>query len=394
MVNKKAIIVVGLGYGDEGKGLTTDYLCLINKNSLVVRFNGGHQAGHCVVTKEGKKHIFSNFGAGSMRNIPTYWSSYCTVEPAYFIEEYNSMDFEPKIYIDNNCPVTTHYDVLYNRSSESSRGKSKFGSCGVGFGATIERQKIREISLQFKDILEPDTLIKKLKLIKEYYRNKINTETIYDFDSFSHDLEDHFFIDCVKKMSNLISKGIIIPSQGKDIFNAKVEWDTFIFEGAQGILLDKDHGTKPFITKSNTTSRNALIILDRQKEFNFSKEIFYVTRAYQTRHGAGPFRNKDPEFLLNNFDETNFKNEYQGEFKYNYLDVDLLNFALDCDSHFSIDIPKNLMITCIDQLESKEIVYYKNGKKEKGLYNEIAKVLSCNFKTIKYSFSNCAEFIQ
>jgi len=90
-MRKKACIVVGLGYGDEGKGLTTDFLCGQSKFPLVIRFNGGHQAGHTVVTKDGVRHVFSSFGAGTLRNAPTYWSRYCTFSPAYLLYELESL---------------------------------------------------------------------------------------------------------------------------------------------------------------------------------------------------------------------------------------------------------------------------------------------------------------
>lgn len=394
MVNKNAIIVVGLGYGDEGKGLTTDFLCIKNKNPLVIRYNGGHQAGHCVVTKDGKKHIFSNFGSGTLRGVPTYWSSYCTFEPLYFLEELNLLKVTPKIYIDNYCLVTTHYDILYNRALETTLGYKRHGSCGVGFGATIDRSQIIELKLLFKDIFQPEILLAKLKLIREYYRKKINLETAYNFDTFSHDNEDIAFIDSVKSITELISRDIISPVFEKEIFLNNLRWNTYIFEGAQGILLDKNFGVKPYITKSNTTSQNALAILERQKHLNLNIEIFYVTRAYQTRHGAGPFREINPKFsLYNNSSETNITNDYQGKFRCNYLDLDLLNYAIKCDMRFSSKIKKNLMLTCLDQIGSDIIHLYKDNKLNEIHYRDFAKQLLCDFESMKFSFSNCAELI-
>src|SRR6187402_1559457 len=102
---ENAFVVIGLGYGDEGKGLTTDYLCKEYKNSIVIRFNGGQQAGHCVVMNDGRQHIFSNLGSGTFRNVPTYWSKYCTFSPGFFLEEFNEIDFNTHFYIDLQCPV-------------------------------------------------------------------------------------------------------------------------------------------------------------------------------------------------------------------------------------------------------------------------------------------------
>jgi adenylosuccinate synthase len=111
-VVKNSLIVVGLGYGDEGKGITTGFLCKKYPNSIVIRYNGGHQAGHTVYKTLDDYHIFSSFGSGTLQGIPTYWSSYCTFSPIHFLDELISLDENPKIFIDKHCPVTTHYDVL------------------------------------------------------------------------------------------------------------------------------------------------------------------------------------------------------------------------------------------------------------------------------------------
>ncbi|MDX1905264.1 MAG: adenylosuccinate synthetase, partial [Thermonemataceae bacterium] len=132
MHKKKASIVIGLGFGDEGKGLTTHFLSLQSPNSLVIRFNGGQQAGHTVRTKQGKNHIFSNFGAGTFSQIPTYWSQFCTFSPSSLLKEYEMLQQQiqhlPILWVDKLCPVTTHYDILFNRLSEQYRGLQKHGS--------------------------------------------------------------------------------------------------------------------------------------------------------------------------------------------------------------------------------------------------------------------------
>lgn len=391
MVNK-AKIVLGLGFGDEGKGLTTDYLCLKDRYSIVIRFNGGHQAGHCVVTSDGKKHVFSNLGSGTFRDIPTYWSSYCTFSPVFFLEELQSLELKTKIYIDHDCPITTHYDILFNRASESSKGKNRNGSCGVGYGATIERQKNIETQFFFKDLFDLKIVKEKLNDIRKYYRYKINHETDYDFDDFSHETEDDFFINSTKLIIDLIKEGSVVAVAESEIFN-NLNWSNYIFEGAQGILLDQNFGTFPHITKSNTTSQNALTIINRQIQ-KIEVEIFYVTRAYQTRHGAGPFRDSSSSFkLINNSSETNFLNDYQGAFKSNFLDINQLNYALNCDNIYSKSFSKNIVITCLDHIEGDEVFFFKNDKLMCTHYKNLYKELNCNFKSIIYSFSNCAEFI-
>jgi len=135
--------VIGLGFGDEGKGMVTSYLSSYYNNPLVVRYSGGHQAGHTVV-HEGVKHTFANFGSGTLQGCPTYWSEYCTVEPVGLLKELSVLvdkmgdDFDMKLYIHNECPVTTPFDIFHNQKLEKEK---IHGSCGVGFGDTLEREE-------------------------------------------------------------------------------------------------------------------------------------------------------------------------------------------------------------------------------------------------------------
>lgn len=106
MANKA---VIGLGFGDEGKGLFTDYLCSQSANPLVVRFSGGQQAGHTVV-RDGIRHVFSNFCAGALQGAPSYFSKFCTIDPIGIVNELTVLldkGVEPLLFIDTNCPVTT-----------------------------------------------------------------------------------------------------------------------------------------------------------------------------------------------------------------------------------------------------------------------------------------------
>ncbi len=268
---KKAFIVVGLGFGDEGKGMVTDFLSYKYPDSMIVRFNGGQQAGHCVVNSiTGKSQIFSNLGSGTCRGLPTYWSAYCTFAPTYFIEEVSDLDINLKFFIHRNSPVTTHYDILYNRTSELSLGSKRKGSCGVGFGATIDRNQI--ISLTVSDLFNDEKfLMGKLVEIRNYYRKFVNIETSFDFDHFDHDSEDLFFMQQIHNLKKLKDKeNFTVVDCDKEIF---VRWNSFIFEGSQGILIDQHFGTKPYITKSNTTSQNAVEMI-KKSGLSIDIEIF------------------------------------------------------------------------------------------------------------------------
>ena len=106
----KAYAVIGANYGDEGKGLITDYLCRQVENPLVIRFNGGAQAGHTVESPEGVRHIFSHFGSGTLAGAPTYLSKHFVVNPILFNREYDVLvekGIVPKVYVHPDCLVTT-----------------------------------------------------------------------------------------------------------------------------------------------------------------------------------------------------------------------------------------------------------------------------------------------
>src|SRR4030042_4301177 len=162
----KNFVIIGLGFGDEGKGLITDYFCSKLKNPLVIRFSGGHQVGHTVIYND-IRHMFSNFGSGTLRNIPTYWSKFCTINPIGLINEMNNLNklgIFPILYIDERCPITTPFDIKANLLFEKDNDN---GSVGVGFGKTIEREE-NFYSLTFLDLFYKDIFMEKLNQIKKY----------------------------------------------------------------------------------------------------------------------------------------------------------------------------------------------------------------------------------
>ena len=344
----KTSIVIGLGFGDEGKGLVTDYLCKRNRQPWVVRFNGGHQAGHTVVTAGGKRHVFSSLGSGSLAGAPTYWSKYCSFYPPGFLEEYKALEqlgVRPGFYIDAQSPVTTLYDVIYNRSLEQSR--NPHGSCGLGFGATIERHEMG-CRLVARDLLSARELKTKLKKTSRYYDKKIKeannsllSEIYYGYDVQQIASRYLHAVNACFSLINLVEEGDLMST-------LKISGASLIFEGAQGILLDMDHGFFPHVTRSYTTCKNAMEIIRRNRLS--APSLFYVTRSYQTRHGAGPMTNESliPE-LQHTEQETNVQNTWQGSFRRAVLDLDQLQYALSCDYRFCPQAARHLVVTCLDQ---------------------------------------------
>lgn len=391
---KRVLLTIGLGYGDEGKGLVTKFLCLQYPNSLVIRFNGGQQAGHTVYKDLGEFHMFSNFGSGTYTQNPTYWSKYCSFAPQPFIEEFQIIKSnQPQFYLDLKCPVTTHYDVLFNRVVEETRGKNRYGSCGLGFGSTMDRHFNSNLKFYVEHLFHDKRRKDILSSIRKYYRDKINKGTNFNFDDFDHDSEDIEFEICCDLISDLSKQEIVHLTEEKEIFHTTI-WDTVIFEGAQGVLLDKNFGNFPFITKSNTTSKNALELVDRYLSPR-ELELFYVTRSYLTRHGNGHTMEGENELnLINTRNETNKNNKYQGNFRKGYLDIDLLNYSLDCDNFFSRGLRKNFVITCLDQLQDGLIPIYFNNERTRINHKILPTLLNESFHTTFISQSPLSEQIK
>lgn len=362
-------IVIGLGFGDEGKGMFVDYLCSHSPNSLVIRFNGGHQVSHTVVTDK-FTHMFSNFGSGTLRGCPTYWSDKCTVNPEGLINELGILtdkEIQPKLYIDERCPITTPYDILYNIEEER---KNKHGSCGVGFGATIEREE-KHYSLTFFDLFYPSIFKAKMKSIQNFYNSVFNLEHYKNF------------YECCKILTKI---GNVEKVYGCPKFN------NYIYEGAQGLLLDKDIGIFPNVTRSNTDISNILGMIIFEEN-----EIFLVTRAYQTRHGNGFITNENiPHNILDNPLESNIENIYQGKFRKTLLDLSLLEYGLEKEKYIKKNKNLNLVITCLDHIVNDYRFTYKekiiNCSNKKEFIKKISDILK--IKSVYISKNSNSKYVE
>ena len=333
--------VIGAGFGDEGKGMFTDYLCQHAEHPLVIRFSGGQQAGHTVV-HNGIRHVFSNFCSGTLQGVPSYFAKFCTVDPVGIINELDLLlekGVEPLLYIDAECPVTTPYDIRYNRQNHPH------GSCGVGVGATLNREE-HFYSLTFADLFYPWVLETRLKLIQDFYRE----------DTTDVDVED--FLYCC---SVLIRSPWVRISRGLP----PGEFSEYIYEGSQGLLLDQHYGFFPYVTRADTGTINILSLCG-----NNELEIYLITRAYQTRHGDGPMTNEGlPHNIGQNPLETNVHNRFQGEFRRSLLDLSLLEYAIQRDPFILSASDKRLVITCLDHIRDEyrltlqgRIFHYKSKK--------------------------------
>jgi adenylosuccinate synthase len=356
----KVKIVVGLGMGDEGKGITTDYLSRLSPEpTVVVRFSGGQQAGHTVQIGD-VKHTYSTFCSGTGRALPSYLSEYCTFYPPNALNEYKELidkGLTPSLSIHPLVKLTSFWDVAWGRLRERIYNH---GSCGIGVGATMMRHEQSPYKLFASDLLHSRVLGEKLKGIGRYYGEKVKdlnpSQEMQNYFKSEADAEMERFFESLGSdfIRHVVSNGII----PYNYFWGFKRFSQIIFEGSQGILLDMEHGVFPNVTYSSTTSKNALEIC---KKLGIAQtgsiDIYYVTRCYFTRHGKGWFPDVSPVTLSNHENEHNRWNEWQENFRTGQLDIELLKYALKIDDSYSFGYGKSLVVTCLDQYNGQHPDY-------------------------------------
>jgi adenylosuccinate synthase len=345
-------VVIGVGYGDEGKGSTTNYLS--NSDTTVIRFNGGAQAGHTVVNN-GLRHVFSHFGSGTLKGAKTHLSKYFVCEPGGFgveLQRLKSLGCNPEVSVDPNCYITTPYDIFINREIEKKRGNNKHGSVGVGFGETIERNTNPMYRLCMGDLYNEDIVYHTLNIIVDYWfpsrckelgisikNNPITSDSI--INQFTTDL----YVNFLENINTIQDDERIINST-----------DNIVFEGAQGLMLDPEYGRMPYCTRSNCGLKNISALIGDKPV-----DLYYVSRPYTTRHGAGPllFEENIPDFVIDN---TNIHNDYQDGLRYAPLNLDIIHEIINKDKQKYGKNIKNIyaVMTCLDQMSDNIKVIYNN----------------------------------
>ena len=366
-------IVLGSLFGDEGKGNSVQWLCKKaleeGKKPLVIRFSGGAQAGHRVINGT-DEHICSLFGAGVLLGIPTYLNENVYIDPVSIKREYEILvnkGFTPKLYINKQCRVVTPYDKVADFGDEKVQ---KHGTTGCGIHGTFVRynesdQRYGANALllnRYRLIQYKSDESSFLETVKSYYEEKHQKEIVIDkkdIDAFE-DACSWFY-----ENSNLMLTNI-----GKDLDIVFVDdmplkdnkFDTLIFEGSQGLLLDMDNGFMPHCTPS----RVGLNGID-EKYLN-NATVYLVMRSYLTRHGNG-FNPKDEEVVRKNyknlFEASNFDHGPQGKFKIGLLEHRLIRDAFvrhRLDNYYRMNnCMFNLIITHMDCVNNDQLLI-KSGK--------------------------------
>ncbi|TQM77816.1 adenylosuccinate synthase [Saccharothrix saharensis] len=325
------IIVVGLGFGDEGKGAVVDALCHDGPVTSVVRFNGGAQAAHNVVVGD-RHHTFSQFGSGTLAGVPTHLSRHVLVEPIALAGESRELaqlgvpDPLRLLTVDADALLTTPIHVAANRAREDARGHARHGSCGKGIGETTWYGLLADRGAAPGDVVEdqvvlgapgapptvgdcahPAVLRAKLDALARFYEPLIGDgPSVDDLVSLYRDFAGAVRITTGDEVGRLADRGRLV------------------FEGAQGVLLDQWRGFHPHTTWSTVTPDNARDLLGHRPA-----TVVGVTRTYQTRHGAGPFPTEDREVLARFPERHNDTGRYQGAWRAGHLDAVLLRYAID-----------------------------------------------------------------
>lgn len=338
---KRTFLLAGLGYGDEGKGRMCDYLVRRFGCDKVVRYNGGPQAAHNVVTPEGLHHRFSQFGSGTLvPGVKTYITDRMIFDPLQLILEDGVLadkgvtDALDRTFIDLNCYIVTPLHQLINQIRETVRGDKRHGSCGQGVGeATFDiRQRGSSMMLQVRDMFDSNAMLRKLIKIhraKLDIANNIVDDTSYispDLRDLKHELE---IFDIHHLMEEYLAIGNLINVRHHQTILHEISKGNTIFEGAQGFLLHEIYGFKPHVCRSDTSFNNALELLD---EAGYDDELIRlaVTRGYQTRHGAGPLVTHDPEMeqYIPPCHNHNHNLDWQGQIRLGWFDLLTARYAL------------------------------------------------------------------
>ena len=291
----KNVIIIGTQWGDEGKGKVVDLLT--DRASAVARFQGGHNAGHTLVI-DGKKTVLHLIPSGVLRdNVMCLIGNGVVLSPEALLKELtmleeNGVPVRERLRISEACPLILSYHVALDHAREVARGKKAIGTTGRGIGPAYE-DKVSRRGLRLGDLFHRERFAAKLGEVLDYHNFALKNYFKADTVDFNQVLDDSMaMVDVLKP---LIAD---IPDM---LHQYRSNGENIMFEGAQGALLDIDHGTYPYVTSSNTTAGGAATGSGMGP--GYFDYILGITKAYTTRVGSGPFPTElyDGEDLL---DET------------------------------------------------------------------------------------------
>ena len=276
----KNVVVIGAQWGDEGKGKVVDLLT--DRAHAVVRFQGGHNAGHTLVI-DGKQTVLHLIPSGILRsNTRCLIGNGVVLSPGALLEEVEMLEKSgvpvmDRLGISESCPLILPYHVALDHAREAARGKKAIGTTGRGIGPCYE-DKVSRRGIRFGEMLDTEHFKERLREVMEYHNfalvNYFKAEAV-DYD---------------KVLDEALAQAERLRPLAEDVTGTlhrmRREGKHVMFEGAQGALLDIDHGTYPYVTSSNTTAGGACTgtgVGPREIDY-----VLGIVKAYTTRVGAGP----------------------------------------------------------------------------------------------------------
>lgn len=277
----KNVVVLGTQWGDEGKGKIVDLLT--EKASYVVRYQGGHNAGHTLVI-DGKKTVLHLIPSGILhKNVISVIGNGVVLAPDALLKEMTMLEQQgvpvrEKLYISEACPLILPYHVALDNAREKARGANAIGTTGRGIGPAYE-DKVARRALRVSDLFDKARFAIKLKELVDYH----NFQLIHYYKAEAVDYQR--ILDEVLAIADILTAMVVDVPELLD--QARKRGDNIMFEGAQGTLLDIDHGSYPYVTSSNTTAGGVATgsgIGPCHVDY-----VLGILKAYSTRVGGGPF---------------------------------------------------------------------------------------------------------
>jgi adenylosuccinate synthase len=275
------VVVIGTQWGDEGKGKIVDWLT--DRAQGVVRFQGGHNAGHTLVIA-GKKTVLHLIPSGILRpNVECYIGNGVVLSPQALVQEMEELEaagveVAARLRISEACPLILAYHVALDQAREVAKGAQKLGTTGRGIGPAYE-DKVARRAIRLQDLLKPVRFAEKLTELLDFHNFVLQHYYKQPRVDFQKTLEESLAL--APRLAPLVAD---VP---RGLYEANRSGKNLLFEGAQGSLLDIDHGTYPFVTSSNCVSGAAAAgagIGPMHLHY-----VLGITKAYSTRVGSGPF---------------------------------------------------------------------------------------------------------
>lgn len=275
------VVVLGTQWGDEGKGKIVDLLT--ERAKYVVRYQGGHNAGHTLVI-DGEKTVLHLIPSGILReNVVSIIANGVVLSPEALMKEMTQLEdrgipVRSRLLLSEACPLILPYHIALDNAREKARGEKAIGTTGRGIGPAYE-DKVARRGLRVGDLFDKKAFAQKLKEIIEYHNFQL--VNYYKVEP----------VDYQKTLDDIMAIADILTGMVVDVsdllYKATQNGELVMFEGAQGTLLDIDHGTYPYVTSSNTTAGG--VATGSGLGPRYVDYVLGIIKAYSTRVGAGPF---------------------------------------------------------------------------------------------------------